>query len=78
MISKILDNKMQGKVYEELQNNIRSGSKISIISGYFTIYAYASLKKEFNKIDLMYLSICDRHFCLLSYQKLIEVGQYLV
>lgn len=32
MISKILDNKMQGKVYEELQNSIRSGSKISIIS----------------------------------------------
>ncbi|TQS76994.1 MAG: helicase [Candidatus Methanarcanum hacksteinii] len=53
MISKILDNKMQGKVYEELQNSIHSGSKISVVSGYFTIYAYASLKKELNKIDSM-------------------------
>ena len=44
---------MQGKVYEELQNSIRSGSKISVVSGYFTIYAYASLKKELNKIDSM-------------------------
>ncbi len=44
---------MQGKVYEELQNSIRSGSKLSVISGYFTIYAYAALKKEFNKIDSM-------------------------
>lgn len=53
MISKILDNKMQGKVYEELQNSIRSGSKISVVSGYFTIYAYAALRKELNKIDSM-------------------------
>ena len=44
---------MQRKVYEELQNSIRSGSKISVVSGYFTIYAYASLKKELNKIESM-------------------------
>lgn len=44
---------MQGKVYEELQKSIHSSSKISVVSGYFTIYAYASLKKELNKIDSM-------------------------
>lgn len=49
----ILDNKMHGKVYEELQQSIGSGSKISVVSGYFTICAYAALKKELNKIDYM-------------------------
>lgn len=47
----IFDNKMHGKVYEELQQSISSGSKISVVSGYFTICAYAALKKELNKID---------------------------
>ena len=44
---------MQGKVFEELQSHIESGSKISVVSGYFTIYAYASLRKELGKIDSM-------------------------
>lgn len=49
---KVLDNK-RNKVVEELQVCLKQGSKLSIISAYFTIYAYAELKKELNKIDKM-------------------------
>lgn len=48
---KILDNKQFGKVGDELKENIKSHSKLSIISAYFTIFAYKELNKELNKID---------------------------
>lgn len=48
---KILDNKQFGKVGEELKNVIKNNSKISIISAYFTIFAYKELSKELNKIE---------------------------
>ncbi len=50
---KILDNKKYGKVGDELKDNIDKGSKISVISAYFTIFAYKELRKELNKIDEM-------------------------
>jgi len=50
---KILDNKRNGKVIDELKENLRKGTKLSVISAYFTIYAYAELKKELSKIDRM-------------------------
>ena len=50
---KMLDNKGNGKVADELIEGINSGSKLSIISAYFTIYAYAELKKELSKIEKM-------------------------
>lgn len=50
---KILDNKKFGKVGDELKDNLKSGSKLSVISAYFTIYAYKELAKELNKIDSM-------------------------
>ena len=46
---KILDNKQKGRVIDELRENIRQGSQLSIISAYFTIYAFAELKKELAK-----------------------------
>lgn len=39
-LPKIIDNKRNGKVVTELKDNICNGSKLSIISAYFTIYAY--------------------------------------
>lgn len=48
---KILDNKQFGKIGEELKNNIKNCSKLSIISAYFTIFAYKELSKELKKID---------------------------
>lgn len=50
---KVLDNKRNGKVYDELKESLRKDSKLSVISAYFTIYAYAELKKELEKIDSM-------------------------
>lgn len=50
---KMIDNKTTGKVYEELVKNVQHGSRLSVISGYFTIYAYAELKKELSKINNM-------------------------
>ncbi|WP_434565240.1 helicase-related protein [Thermoanaerobacterium thermosaccharolyticum] len=49
---KVLDNKKY-RVIDELKAELRKGSKLSIISAYFTIYAYEELKKELSKIDSM-------------------------
>lgn len=46
----ILDNKKNGKVGDVLKQSIQKNSKLSIISGYFTIYAFKELKKELTKI----------------------------
>ncbi|OPJ62561.1 helicase-related protein [Clostridium oryzae] len=48
---KILDNRQFGKVGEELKSSIGNSSKLSIISAYFTIFAYKELSCELNKID---------------------------
>lgn len=49
---KVLDNKKH-RVVDELKEELNKGSKLSIISAYFTIYAYAELKKELSKIENM-------------------------
>ncbi len=49
---KPLDNKTNF-VYEELCDAIRKGSKLSVVSAYFSMYAYDKLKKDLNKIDNM-------------------------
>ncbi|NLU35891.1 MAG: DEAD/DEAH box helicase family protein, partial [Clostridiales bacterium] len=49
---KVLDNK-KNRVVDELKAELRKGSKLSVISAYFTIYAYAELNKELSKIDSM-------------------------
>ena len=51
----LLDNKTQGKVIDKLRENLKSGTKLSIISAYFTIFAYQELRKELNKIDSLRL-----------------------
>lgn len=47
---KMLDNKIEF-VYKELQESIKKGSKLSIISALFSMYAYDGLKKDLDKID---------------------------
>ena len=49
---KIIDNKFNF-VYHELSENIRKGSKLSVISALFSMYAYDKLKKDLNKIGSM-------------------------
>ena len=61
---KILDNKKTGRVYEELAANLKKGSKLSVISAYFTIYAYAELKRELSKIDKMQFIFTEPTFMI--------------
>jgi SNF2 family DNA or RNA helicase len=49
----MLDNKGNGKVCDELIANIQTGSRLSIISAYFTIYAFNELRKELGKVKSM-------------------------
>ena len=51
MVTKIIDNKNNGKVIDELKENLEKSSKISIISAYFTIYAYQELQNELKNIE---------------------------
>ncbi|MFA8438573.1 SNF2-related protein [Pueribacillus sp. YX66] len=44
--SKVLDNRRFGFVGDTLKENIRPDSKLAIMSAYFTIYAFDSLKRE--------------------------------
>ena len=53
MQSKMLDNKGNGKVCDELVANIHQGAKLSVISAYFTIYAFNEIKDILSKIDSM-------------------------
>lgn len=50
---KILDNKKNGKVADEIRENLKRGSDLSVIFAYFTIYAFEELKKELAKINEM-------------------------
>ncbi len=49
----ILDNKKDKKVGEILRKSIKKDAKLSILSAYFTIYAYSELKKELSQIENM-------------------------
>lgn len=62
MVTKIIDNKNNGKVIDELKENLEKSSKISIISAYFTIYAYQELKKELSKIDSLRFLFTEQNF----------------
>ncbi|MCK7478850.1 MAG: hypothetical protein M0C28_16880 [Candidatus Moduliflexus flocculans] len=47
----IRDNQGRGKVGDFLKDKIRFGSKLSIVSAYFTIYAYEQIKEKLQDID---------------------------
>ena len=49
--SSIKDNHSHGTVGEFLKEVITNNSEVSIVSAYFTIYAYYSLKKNFDSIE---------------------------
>lgn len=57
-----LDNKTQGRVIDKLKEDLRTGTKVSIISAYFTIYAYEHLRKELQKIDGLRLLFSEPTF----------------
>ncbi len=47
----LLDNKNHGKVGLELKNSIDKNAKLSVLSHLFSIYGYASLKKELSSLS---------------------------
>ncbi|MBT0651547.1 helicase-related protein [Geomobilimonas luticola] len=49
--SAIKDNRSRGKVGDFLKECIKDNSTLSIVSAYFTIYAYDKLKEHLHKID---------------------------
>lgn len=49
--SSIRDNRDRGSVGQFLRDNIKAGSDLSIVSAYFTIYAYSQLKDQLNSIN---------------------------
>ncbi|MGL4673117.1 helicase-related protein [Cetobacterium sp.] len=57
-----LDNKTNGRVIDKLKDDLRSGTKVSIISAYFTIYAYEHLRKELGKIESLRLLFSEPTF----------------
>ena len=46
-----LDNTGRQRLGDALRNSIADGAKLSIISSYFTVYAYGELKEELSKVD---------------------------
>jgi len=49
--SGLRDNHTRGSVADFLREQVRSGSKLSIVSAYFTIYAFDALKAELEGIE---------------------------
>jgi len=50
-LSGILDNHRRGRVGDFLRDKIRQGSDLSIVSAYFTIFAYEALRNELDAIE---------------------------
>ena len=49
--SGIRDNRQRGLVADFLKARIQSGSRLSVVSAYFTIYAYDALRAHLDQID---------------------------
>jgi len=47
----LLDNKKNGKVGDELRKHLSSQTKLSVMSGLFSIYGFETLKKELKSVD---------------------------
>lgn len=47
----LLDNKNSGYVGNELKKRSFEGSKLAVLSSFFTLYGFASLKKELSKVQ---------------------------
>ena len=60
--SGIRDNLRRGTVYEFLEQEIKNNSTLSIVSAYFTIYAFEALQKPLNEIDNLRFLFGDPDF----------------
>ena len=60
--SGIRDNLRRGTVHEFLEQEIKNGSTLSIVSAYFTIYAFEALQDYLNEIDHLRFLFGDPDF----------------
>jgi len=58
----LLDNKKNGRVGDTFRENLTKESKLSIISGLFSIYGFEALKKELNQIENVRFLFSDPPF----------------
>ena len=49
--SGIRDNHRRGNVADFLKAKVQTGSRLSVVSAYFTIYAYEALKDKLDNIE---------------------------
>lgn len=47
----LLDNRKNGKVGDALRTHLSEGSRLSVVSGLFSIYGFESLKSELKSLD---------------------------
>ncbi len=60
--SGIRDNLLRSTVHEFLEQEIQNGSELSIVSAYFTIYAYEKMQHHLHKIDELRFLFGDPDF----------------
>ena len=60
--SGIRDNLLRETVHDFLQQEIKNGSTLSIVSAYFTIYAYEKMQHSLNKIEELRFLFGDPDF----------------
>ena len=60
--SGIRDNLRRGTVYEFLEQEIKNGSLLSVVSAYFTINAFEALQKPLNEIEALRFLFGDPDF----------------
>ncbi len=60
--SGIRDNLLRGTVHDFLKREIQSGSALSIVSAYFTIYAYEKMQHPLNEIEELRFLFGDPDF----------------
>lgn len=60
--SGIRDNLLRASVHEFLEQEIQNGSELSIVSAYFTIYAYEMMQHHLHKIDELRFLFGDPDF----------------
>lgn len=58
----IRDNHAHGKVADFLVEKIAAGSKLSVVSAYFTIYAYEALSAELDQIGQLHFLFGEPRF----------------
>ncbi len=78
MSTSLRDNKERGSVGEFLKQQISQNSKLSIVSAYFTIYAYHKLKDKLDSIDSLRFLFGEPRFVQTTDPAHLDKRQYKI